>query len=538
MPPPNRVQISPNEGSTLLAMSAFQSGQCASISVAATAYNVPKTTLFRRIHGGTAREDYTPPNKNLSNTEEEVLVRNILKLDAQGLPPTISLVRDMADTICRARGAPSVGVRWANKFVKRTPALDVKLGRTYECQRRLCEDPRIIGDWFALVKNTINKYGILPEDTYNFDETGFQMGQISTSKVVTATDRLGRPKQVKPTNTEWVTLIQGACADGSLIPPFIILKGKEFNQTWFYQGLPSSWTLSVSPNGWTSNQIGHQWIQHFERHTRSKTIGSKRLLVLDNHESHITPEFRTFCEDKEIILLWMPPHSSHLLQPLDVGCFGPLKTAFSKQNQDMIRNHIFHVTKEDFLATFHTAFLASFTQSNIKAGFRGSGLHPFDPEAVLSHMDPVLRSPSPSLPLSQESWYTKTPSNTQEVDKQTTLIKKRLERHQSSSPTPIYEALSQLAKGAQIMATSAALMQSQVIALQQANKAMHIRRKRKRKAIQSDHALSVGEVQAMVDQDHIEAQVREAMPRPKKRVPTCSGCGQQGHTIRTCRIRE
>jgi hypothetical protein len=57
------------------------------------------------------------------------------------------------------------------------------------------------------VKNTVDKYGILPEDIFNFDETGFQMGQISASKVVTATDRLGRPKQVKPDNTEWVTLI-------------------------------------------------------------------------------------------------------------------------------------------------------------------------------------------------------------------------------------------------------------------------------------------------------------------------------------------
>jgi hypothetical protein len=150
---------------------------------------------------------------------------------------------------------------------------------------------------------------------------------------VTALDRPGRPKQIKPTNTEWVTLNQGACADGSLIPPFIIIKGKEFNQTWFFQGLPSTWTFSVSGNGWTTEKVGLQWIHHFERHTRSKSIGSKRLLVLDNHGSHTTPEFRSFCEDNGIILLWMPLHPSHLLQPLDVGCFGPLKTAFSKQYQ-------------------------------------------------------------------------------------------------------------------------------------------------------------------------------------------------------------
>jgi hypothetical protein len=459
MSQPNRVQISSNEGSLLLAISAFQSGQCASISAAAATYKVSKTILARRLRGGTSREDYMLGNKKLSHLEEEVIVQNILKLDAQGLSPSISLVKEMADTICKARGALPVRVNWPNTFIKRTPRLQVKLGRTYECQRKLCEDPQVIRGWFELIKNTINKYGIIPEDMYNFDEAGFQMGQISASKVVTDADRLGRPKQVKPTNTEWVTLIQGACADGSTVPPFLVLKGKEFNHAWFYQGLPLTWTFTVSQNGWTTDQIGLQLIQHFEKHTRQKTVGSKRLLILNNHRSHTTSEFRSFCKDNSIVLLWMPPHSSHLLQLLDVGCFSPLKTAFSKLNQDLIRNHVFHVTKVDFITTFKQAFLASFTQANVQAGFRGSGLHPFDPEAVLFHLDPVPMSPS--QPSSQESWCAKTPSNTKEVDKQTTLIKQRLERHQSSSPTPIVEALNQLSKGAQVMAALTALLQAQ-----------------------------------------------------------------------------
>lgn len=65
--------------------------------------------------------------------EEEVLVRDILKLDAQGLSPTLSLIREIADTICRARNAPQVGIKWASSFIKRTLALEVKLGRTYKC---------------------------------------------------------------------------------------------------------------------------------------------------------------------------------------------------------------------------------------------------------------------------------------------------------------------------------------------------------------------------------------------------------------------
>jgi hypothetical protein len=497
------------------------------------AYKVNHKTLYRRINGGTSREDYTPKNKKLSSVEEEVLIKDILSLDTQGLPPSIALVRDMANSIHKARGGAGVGVNWLGNFLKRTPALKPRLGRAYESQRRLCEDPQIIRGWFELVKNTINKHGILPQDIYNFDETGFQMGQISASMVVTDASKTGRPKQVKPTNTQWVTLIQGACADGSTIPPSLIFKGKELNHTWFYQGLPSTWTFTVSPNGWTTDQIGYQWIQHFEKHTRQKTVGSKRLLVLDNHGSHTTPQFRTFCEDNSIILLWMPPHSSHMLQPMDVGCFDPLKTAFSKQNQDLIRNHVFHITKEDFITTFHQAFLTSFTQANVQAGFRGSDLHPFDPEAVLSHLDPVLRSSS--QPLSQESCCAKTPSNTKEVDKQATLIKQRLERHQSSSPTPILEALNQLSKGTQVLAASTALLQTQITTLQRANEAMHVRRKRTRKALISDNALSVSEVQAMGGYKVVEAEIIEEMPRPKKRPPTCSKCHIQGHNMRQCR---
>ena len=106
------------------------------------------------------------------------------------------------------------------------------------------------------MKNTINKYSILPEDTYNFDKSSFQIGQISVSKVVTVIDRSGRSKQVKLTNTEWVILIQGAYTDGSLIPLFIIIKGKEFNQRWFFQGLLSFWIFLVSLNSWTINKIG------------------------------------------------------------------------------------------------------------------------------------------------------------------------------------------------------------------------------------------------------------------------------------------
>jgi len=85
------------------------------------------------------------------------------------------------------------------------------------------------------------------------------------------------------------------------------------------------------------------------------------------------------------------------------------------------------------------------------------------------------------------------------------------------------------------MAAFAALQQVQITTLRKANEAMHVRRKRTRKALVSDNALSVGEVQAISGYEEVEAEIIEEMPRPKKRISRCGKCGQEGHTCRTCR---
>jgi hypothetical protein len=86
------------------------------------------------------------------------------------------------------------------------------------------------------------------------------------------------------------------------------------------------------------------------------------------------------------------------------------------------------------------------------------------------------------------------------------------------------------------MAASTALLQSQIATLQEVSRATFVRRKRKRKALRSDNALSVGEVQAMIDQEEIEAKTIEEMPRLKKRPPTCSTCREKGHNMGQCKV--
>ncbi|KAL1982496.1 hypothetical protein VTN96DRAFT_1287 [Rasamsonia emersonii] len=179
------------------------------------------------------------------------------------------------------------------------------------------EDPELIKGWFQRFHDTIQKYGIVEQDIYNMDETGFQMGVISTAKVICGSEtRESHAKIIQPGNREWVTAIVAVNATGWALPLQIILAAKNHQSQW-YKVVPKDYRISVSENGWTNDELGFEWLQEmFEKHTASQTIGRYRLLILDGHGSHATAEFDKFCTERNIIPLYMPPHSSHLLQPL------------------------------------------------------------------------------------------------------------------------------------------------------------------------------------------------------------------------------
>ncbi|KAH9881741.1 hypothetical protein IAQ61_000469 [Plenodomus lingam] len=109
-------------------------------------------------------------------------------------------------------------------FVKRRPKLKVKFNRKYNYNRALCEDSRAIQAWFRLVANIKEKYGIQDKDMYNFAETGFIMGQISTGAVVTASEQRGRPKSVQQGNREWRTVIRALTRWVRLFHPLLTLR--------------------------------------------------------------------------------------------------------------------------------------------------------------------------------------------------------------------------------------------------------------------------------------------------------------------------
>ena len=287
------------------------------------------------------------------------------------------------------------------------------------------------------------------------------------------------------------------------------------------------------------------WVRHFEEFTAPRKLGVYRLLVLDRHESHHSVEFEEYCKAYNIITLCMPPHSSHILQPLDVGCFGPLKKSYGRQIEDLMRQQYTHVTKEDFIPAFRAAFQESLTESNVQGGFRGAGLVPFDPERVISALDLKLQTPTPqnSRPSTAQPWTSQTPHNTLQATSQSAFIKNRVARHQGSSPTSILDAIDQFSKGTSRVMAKLVLLEAEVKDLRKANETLSKRRNRKKSRLQTGGSLNLQEAQTLMDERDVADQIKQDIqsgsgrrPRTETRARRCGNCNETGHNSRTCQI--
>ena len=159
---------------------------------------------------------------------------------------------------------------------------------------------------------------------YNFDETGFRIGAGRAFFVITRNQNR-RHYISSYTNRESLTAIETISGSGSSIAPFLILKGQEFMEAMFKNALPGSTVLSLNDTGYSTDRIAYEYIKHFEKETRSRRQGVKRLLLFDNHVSHLSQQLLQHCNDNDIIPFALVPHSSHLCQPLDVGIFQTMK---------------------------------------------------------------------------------------------------------------------------------------------------------------------------------------------------------------------
>ena len=357
-------------------------------------------------------------------------------------------------------------------------------------------------------------------------------------------DRTEKPKAVQPGNREWATAICCVAADGYVLPPFLCVQGRYHLAPWYRDGhIPSDWVVKPTKNGWTDNETGLEWLKHFDKHTRGRRQGAWRMLVLDGHESHVNAEFDEYCKENNIITICLPPHSSHLTQPLDIGLFAALKIAYGAEISNLIKMHITHITKDDFFPAFKAAFLKAFTPENVAGGFRGSGLQPFDPEKVLSKLDVRLHGPArPATPVGPaRPWVSQTPSNAKEAISQSELIKTRVIRHQSSSPTTILDSIDKLTKAIVSNSHQVTLLTDRVQSLEQANEVLSRRRRAKRARLQDAGVLTGQDAanllakRGLVEEERRDEGENERSPKRRRSGGRlCGICRKPGHNTRTC----
>jgi hypothetical protein len=195
---------------------------------------------------------------------------------------------------------------------------------------------------------------------------------------------------------EFITLLACVSALGKTIPPTLLYKGRsgDLQSTWVEDlGAEDDLFFGATENGWTNDKYGMMWLQEvFEPRTRPSRITTKRLLIVDGHSSHVNLRFIEWASTHGIIILILPPHATHRLQPLDVSCFQPLATKYQVHLDLWLSRSLGQtsMSKRTFYQIFRPSWLESFTPSNIQGAFEKAGIWPFSPPIVL---DAIARRP-------------------------------------------------------------------------------------------------------------------------------------------------
>ena len=372
-------------------------------------FKVPMRRLFNRVHGIGSKLERRPTQRRLREAEERAVLEFIDRLDRLGIEATRAEVVDSANYMLKQRlvvepdrwGNKPLGDHWLQRFLKRHPNIRVVKRRARERERKEAENYSNIKAWFDKWIPFLAEHGFAANDIWNMDETGFMIGFGRDQWVVTRVEKKVRQNLsiAMPQNREISTVIEAISAAGDVIPPMIVLKGKRHMAKWYDESIPldGGALIGVSDSGYTNSELALEWIKHFHRHTKQRCAGRKRLLLFDNHETHLTMEFIEFADEKGIVLLTLPPDTAHILQPLDVGVFQPYKHHHSQAVNAAVKDGAIDFNKLDFLACISDVRKKTFKSGTITSAFKKSGVYPPNADTVLSKL-PQLEPQRPRTP--------------------------------------------------------------------------------------------------------------------------------------------
>ena len=180
-------------------------------------------------------------------------------------------------------------------------------------------------------------------------------------------------------NDKHITTILSCCdAFGNYLPTQVIYKGPNLIKSWLKDG-PVGVHYNTSQSGWMESEQFIEWFRRIFLVHANKLAG-KKLLILDGHASHVSLQLKKLAADNNIILFRPPAHTSHFLQPLDVGVFKTVKSEWRKVvNSFLIQNKYMSLTNRQFPAMLkHLIEKDGFKAENARCGFANTWIFPLD----------------------------------------------------------------------------------------------------------------------------------------------------------------
>jgi len=270
------------------------------------------------------------------------------------------------------------GRDWVSGFLRRHPELSFRTPEATSLSRATGFNRVQVHKFFSLLQTVMEANKFEAHRIFNVDETGI----TTVQKPLPVLSRKGVKQAGKLTSGERgqnTTVVCCMNAGGGYIPPAYIFPRVNFTDTLMKGAPPGSVGWAVK-SGWMDSETFLKWLAHFQKHANA-TVDNKVLLILDNHASHRTLEVVDYARSHGIVILSLPPHTSHKMQPLDKTFFGPLKREYNKVcDHWMSTSSAKRITPYDVAGLLGDAYGRCSTVAKATSGFASTGIFPFNPD--------------------------------------------------------------------------------------------------------------------------------------------------------------
>ena len=209
------------------------------------------------------------------------------------------------------------GKKWVRGFLSRQVNLTVKTAKNLSIARAMGVNPTIISNWFVKLKSTLKSCGInSPSQVWSGDETGVQ--SVPKEKKVVAVKKVKAYQQVSAEQGETSSVLTFVSGEGKVVPPMIIHKGERVQENWIRKA-PGDVRVAATTRGYITKAKFHEYGLRFARYLRQQELNDRpHMLIVDSHSSHLyNLPFYQVMKANNIHVFTIPPHTSHILQPLD-----------------------------------------------------------------------------------------------------------------------------------------------------------------------------------------------------------------------------